>query len=356
MNMQMNENLFGSDDMFLDISNMQSMFEPAGSNSYPAPAATQTQQPTAYQATAFQPIAYQPAAYPPAQPPAAFPPPAYLPAQPAAFQPFDFQLDSFQDFMIPEPSYTAVNQPAMPDPYFNVPMGLTDQQPAMPEQYAAANQFVQQQQPAAAEEFEPEPAKPQSKLSKGMSTAFSLLFYVVCIAMVFGATMFAFSKDMNKSYLGYRLYSVKTPSMTPQPGMSGGFYKGDMIVVKLCKPEAVDIGDVITFVPDKEATSYLTHRVVDKMDELNDKPGIFFVTRGDANNANDNPITGDMVVGKKVFSIRFMGVVLQIVRENMVLSIVFILGVFGLITTIKYFFAESAKAKSKKKKEEPVVI
>ena len=184
---------------------------------------------------------------------------------------------------------------------------------------------------------------------------FNCVFYLFCIAIVAGAATFTFSRDPRKSYLGYRLYMVKTPSMTPQKdGPSGGFYAGDLIVVKLVKPETLKEGDIITFVPNKNnPNSFLTHRLVEiknKMTEDPDEePGLYFVTRGDANDSDDPPISADIVIGKKILSVRKVGQVLQYVQDNLVLSLVFTISAFGFLFTLRYYFSGSKK----KEKDKP---
>jgi len=183
---------------------------------------------------------------------------------------------------------------------------------------------------------------------------FNCVFYLFCIAIVAGAATFTFSRDPRKSYLGYRLYMVKTPSMTPQKdGPSGGFYAGDLIVVKLVKPETLNEGDIITFVPNKNnPNSFLTHRLVEIKDKMtndpDEEPGLYFVTRGDANDSDDPPISADIVIGKKMFSIRKVGQILQYVQDNLVLSLVFTVSAFGFLFTLRYYFSGSKKKEKEK--------
>ena len=197
------------------------------------------------------------------------------------------------------------------------------------------------------------PHRHENKITKTIS---NILFYLLCVSILAGVAVFTLSKDTQKSFLGYRFYHVRTPSMTPQQGgPAGGFYAGDLIVVKLCGADEVSVGDIITFVPGQAATSYLTHRVVDIKHELGGTPGIYFVTRGDANNADDPPIRGDgeqpMLIGKKVFSIRYVGQVFKFVQENVVLSLIFLISAFGCITLLRRYLSIT---KSKQIKSETV--
>ena len=191
--------------------------------------------------------------------------------------------------------------------------------------------------------------KPATSLKKVLKIASNLCFWAICISLVIGSVLFAISNDPQKSYLGYRTYSVLTESMTPRPDGSsppGGFKKGSVILVRMCQPEDIKVDDIITFNPnanDKENTMFLTHRVVEIKHELGGKEGIFFVTRGDFNNSNDPPISSDMLIGKKVFHIPGIGGFLQKVRENFTLSIITLVCLFACIFLFRWYFAAPKK-------------
>jgi len=215
------------------------------------------------------------------------------------------------------------------------------------EQYAPAEDA-----PQSAEQDAPQSA-PKSKRSKAVRILFDVMFSLLIVAILGGSVMFTLSSNPQKSYLGYRLYAVKTPSMTPRADGSsqpGGFRAGALIVVKLCDPETIKEGDIVTYMPGKDPGVYLTHRVARVLDQLNEDRGLFFVTRGDANNSDDPPIKAQAVIGKKVLAIPAIGSILQIIRGNYILSIVTILSAFGFILLIRVYFSAPGK-KSKKKQE-----
>ena len=190
-----------------------------------------------------------------------------------------------------------------------------------------------------AESFElNEAEQSRSTFSKIMNVIFNLLFYSIIIALLVGSTLFAFSNNPQKSYFGYRIYNVLTNSMVGDA--EDCFKAGDIIIVKLMEPEEVEVGDIITFVPGRDERSYLTHRVVEVNHELNGMPGIYFVTRGDANNSDDPPISGSMLVGKKVFTISGMGAVIKFIRANFVITMIFVVAAFAFIMLLRYYFAK----------------
>ena len=181
----------------------------------------------------------------------------------------------------------------------------------------------------------------------------NLFFALICIVLVVGSILFAFSNNPEKSYFGFRIYNVLTKSMTPKEDGSsppGGFEQGALIIVKICKAQDIEVGDIITFNPgthDETGTNFLTHRVIEVNNYLNGKQGTFFVTQGDVNNTPDPPISEDMMIGKKVFHISHAGNVLQWIRTNFVLSMIILVSFFMSVFFFRWYFAKPEK-KTKK--------
>ncbi len=66
---------------------------------------------------------------------------------------------------------------------------------------------------------------------------------------------------------------------------------GDLIFAKKTDTASLKVGDIISFM---EGTSVVTHRIIG----INNANGLSFVTKGDANNAEDtDPVPADKVVG-----------------------------------------------------------
>ena len=87
---------------------------------------------------------------------------------------------------------------------------------------------------------------------------------------------------------GVTILRVSSNSMVPK------FKKGDFIVIK--KQEKYNVGDIITFeVIEENSKYYITHRIVEKNENE-------FITKGDANNKNDNyKVYEDAIKGKVIF-------------------------------------------------------
>lgn len=182
--------------------------------------------------------------------------------------------------------------------------------------------------------------KKKKKPSPILVFIFNLLFYGFILFLVMGSAIFGMSKNDNKSVLGYRVFGVLTDSMVPRDRaiQKGGFSKGDIIIVQDIEGDTAQIDDIITFRPSMGSKAFLTHRVKDKMDQLGDVEGIYYITQGDANEAEDVPISSEQVVGKKVFVVPKIGGILNFVKEHLIVSMVFLLSVFGFITVLRYYF------------------
>lgn len=197
-------------------------------------------------------------------------------------------------------------------------------------------------------------------LHKIVSFLFNLLFYVITIGLILSAILFAFNGNEEKHILGYQVFNVKTNSMVPRDPakQKGGFKAGDVIIIKKVPDSAIKEGDIVTFHPNKKSPTYLTHRVVKIVDELNGLEGPFMITQGDANLTEDSPTPLNQVVGKKVVSIPKLGVLLQFIREHFVVTIVFVLSLFGSILLLKIYLgnpAENEKKKNKTRKKKKTV-
>lgn len=66
----------------------------------------------------------------------------------------------------------------------------------------------------------------------------------------------------------------------------------------------VQIGDVVTFQPVSDDPALITHRVVGKSFGSS---GTLFITRGDANGADDEPIEPEQIMGKVRYSVPYVG-------------------------------------------------
>ncbi|MFY8331625.1 signal peptidase I [Vagococcus carniphilus] len=198
--------------------------------------------------------------------------------------------------------------------------------------------------------------------TKILTFLFNLLFYVSMIFIIFGAGMMAILQQQDKSFNGYRMFGVLTNSMV-SPGnklKEGGFRAGDILILKEVETKDLKVGDVITYRPstnpDSKSTNYLTHRVVkiEKGKKSKGEEGYYFTTRGDANTTDDMPMNEKALVGKVVGKVPKLGGVITYVKENLILSIVFIASVVGFVWVIKMYIISGEEAELEQKKVEKI--
>jgi len=136
------------------------------------------------------------------------------------------------------------------------------------------------------------PERPARRL---LSKTASALLGVVMVALL----ALAGAAVVVPKILGATPLTVLTGSMEP------AYSPGDIVVVQPVEPEQVRVGDVVTFQPVPDDPTLLTHRVVAVTWGSDGVAG--FVTRGDANGADDDPIVPDQVMGRVAYSIPLIG-------------------------------------------------
>ena len=84
------------------------------------------------------------------------------------------------------------------------------------------------------------------------------------------------------------MYKIGSGSMNPYLKIN------DLIIIK--ESDNYLVGDVITY---EYMGEYITHRIIKiDSDEI--------LTKGDANNIEDDPITREQIIGKLIFRLRFI--------------------------------------------------
>lgn len=143
--------------------------------------------------------------------------------------------------------------------------------------------------------------------------------------------------------LGWNLFSVESPSMSPQ------YPQNTLVIVQPVAPEEIEVGDVVTYVLNADGV-FVTHRVV----EINTADRTF-ITKGDANSSADpSPVLWDNVVGKVLFDIPAVGRPMQFLtaQENrpIVITVIVVLFVISLVWDLV-----ARHSQKKRKKEETTV-
>lgn len=137
---------------------------------------------------------------------------------------------------------------------------------------------------------------------------------------------------------GYEIFAVKSGSMEPS------YHVGSVVYVKQSKPEAVKIGDPISFYMAGQDKVVATHRVVG----INTQERAF-KTKGDANEVEDMvPQSFDNLIGVVQFTIPLLGFVTMYVKTGEgIIVVCAILILIVLLSVIPELFGKKPnKAKS----------
>ncbi|NYD67859.1 signal peptidase I [Agromyces atrinae] len=166
-----------------------------------------------------------------------------------------------------------------------------------------------------------DPERPDS-VWRGIGTVFTWVLLAVVIAALAASVVVP-------RVIGGVSLTVLTGSMRPtiQPG--------DLIVVKPVAFDEVQIGDIVTFQPISDDPTVITHRVVAKTFTSGET---MFVTRGDANGTDDEPITGEQIRGRHIYTVPKLGFVAQVLGGNRT-ELVLIVGGGLVVVSLGAFIA-----------------
>lgn len=134
------------------------------------------------------------------------------------------------------------------------------------------------------------------------------IFLVTFIIIINLLSMF------NVSLFGFKIFRIGSGSMEPY------LKKNDIILVSHKKQYKVN--DVITF--KNQYNEIITHRII----KMNNEE---IITKGDANNVEDDKILLKNVIGRVIFKITGLGFLLYLFNNILTWILLF---VFGLIITI----------------------
>lgn len=121
-------------------------------------------------------------------------------------------------------------------------------------------------------------------------------------------------KNDYTNFFGYTIFEVATGSMGDALTIS------DAVIVKL--DSSYKVNDIITY---KSGKDFITHRVL----EVNDD---YLITKGDANNTQDNPVEKSQVLGRVVCILDNVGVWKDVLLTPKVVILIFVtLFIFSLL-------------------------
>ena len=122
-----------------------------------------------------------------------------------------------------------------------------------------------------------------------MSKVFKIVVDTICILLIIILVGYAILRFTNKIVI----YKVETGSM------EDGIHVGDYILVS--KSGRYKVGDVVTY---KKFDNFVTHRIIEKN-------GDRVITKGDANNIEDESISVNDIVGKVVFKGGILNIIID---------------------------------------------
>ena len=162
-----------------------------------------------------------------------------------------------------------------------------------------------------------------------------IFIYLLSVCIVLAAVLFAMNRGTDKSFFGFRYYTVLTASMEPELSI------GDMVFVKLANADEIEVGDVITFNPSSDSDAYLTHRVVEKIEDYEGSGVTCFRTKGDANDTEDSfLIDEDRVIGTMYFSIPKLGYIVRFVQLRWYFIVPLLVLVFVFFRLIRIYLKD----------------
>lgn len=142
-------------------------------------------------------------------------------------------------------------------------------------------------------------------------------------------------------HFGWRVDAVLSGSMEPR------LQVGSLVVTRPVAPEAIVLGDIITFRPSTVGENLITHRVIG----IGRSSSLHFETKGDANDSPD-PFTvpARNLVGKVCFYTPYWGYVTEFLKTPF--GFLFAIVIPGL-TIIAVYITNVWRALTTDKKERP---
>lgn len=175
------------------------------------------------------------------------------------------------------------------------------------------------------------------KIVKIITNTILVILFIILAVIIFVKAKTLLNGNNYFELFGYSVFEVATGSMEP------AISKNDIIITK--KSSSYEINDVITFAKDK---NYITHRILSKNNDT-------YITKGDANNTADNPVTNDVIIGKVIKVYPNLGIWKEVFTNPKILVIIF-------VTLVIFDIAFSYEPKTNKKinikklnKEEPEI-
>ena len=130
---------------------------------------------------------------------------------------------------------------------------------------------------------------------------FIFLFGILLLISIYNNIQTKLMKKSYADFFGFSMFEVQTGSMADE------INPGDWIIVK--NTDKLKLNDIITY---KFGEEYITHRIIEVYNGI-------YVTKGDANNSKDEPITEEQIVGKVIKILPHFGIYKKTILNPLVL-------------------------------------
>jgi len=163
------------------------------------------------------------------------------------------------------------------------------------------------------------------KILKNISKiTLNIILWLSVLMTVFTLAGSIFKNEKQLAPWGTGFFTILTGSMTP------AISPGSLACVKDVSAEEIKLNDILTFY--ESDNNITTHRVVSI--DINDS-GYFYVTRGDANNIDDLPVSYERVIGRVIFSLPLLGFLPNLLKNPVFIGGgIIIIGIGTLISGI----------------------
>jgi len=168
------------------------------------------------------------------------------------------------------------------------------------------------------------PQNPERKKNGMFHFMSNLLFYPVIVMVLFIAANSG-NSGVPKGIMGYSYFNVLSSSMQNE------IPKGSFILVKRTAPQALSIGDNITYMRDSQTS--VTHKIIGIYENCENSGARGFQTKGTNNGNPDRDIVYEAnVVGKVIFTVPVLGAVITYLGANIHIMLV----IFGLSVLLSF--------------------
>ena len=141
-----------------------------------------------------------------------------------------------------------------------------------------------------------------------------IVLIVIFIIILYNVILVGISSIDNEESLnlfGYQAYIITSNSMEPE------INNGDVVIVRQCKEEDLNINDIITFDKDGRIN---THRITNI---INEEGKVKYITKGDNNSIEDQEkIEFSNIKGKMTIKIPYLGNVIMFIQNQMIILII----------------------------------